>query len=78
MARYTCKCGETLSNSLVPNNVVLHQFSDKLMNKILEKDNISTVELFGLAKEVWECVKCGRLYLFNDSGEVKNIYIPEM
>jgi hypothetical protein len=77
MARYTCKCGEILSNSLVPNDVVLHQFSDKLMNEILRKDNISTVELFGLAKEVWECVKCGRLYLFNDDDKVKKVYIPE-
>lgn len=78
MARFFCKCGEALSNGLVPNDVVLHQFSDRQMDEIFRNDTILTSELHGLAKEIWECGKCGRLYSFNDKGQVEKTYILEL
>ena len=40
MARLGCKCGETLRNGLCPNDIELHVFTDRQMDKILEKDSI--------------------------------------
>src|SRR5690606_23613529 len=45
MARYTCKCGTTLSNTQVPNEIEFHVFSDKLWSSIIEMNTVDTLNL---------------------------------
>jgi hypothetical protein len=77
MAKFECKCGNILSNSLVPNDVVFHQFSDKQMDKILERDSIETIELTGLSEKIWKCSNCHRIYFFDEDNKVTQIYSLE-
>ena len=66
MARLLCKCGETLSNGLAPNDIQYWVYSDITMDKIAEKNCIDVVELWGnrFDYDVWRCPKCKRLYVF--------------
>lgn len=74
MASIECKCGHRVSDTEAPGNVVIHQFTDFEMHKILENDFIDTVELAGRSTKIWQCPKCYRLYMFNDNGRVTKIY----
>jgi len=77
MAKLQCRCGNLLSNSLVPSEIVLHLFTDKKMDEILVNDSIMTIELHNLSTELWRCPNCDRVYKFDENGRVSKIYIPE-
>lgn len=78
-----CKCGCDMWNGQTPNDIEYRVFSDRRMDKILEKDEISTIEMFGLNDyDVWRCPACRRLYVFkNESGGAGNkvlcVYKPD-
>lgn len=76
MARLGCECGETLWNGLTPNDIQLYVFTDRQMDKILEKDNMGPLEFFDLNNyEAWLCPNCKRLYVFEkNSNSAKYIY----
>ena len=81
--RLQCKCGCCMWNGQTPNDIEYRVYSDRRMDKILERDEVSTIELFGLNDYgVWRCSECGRLYVFkNESGGAGNkvicVYKPE-
>ena len=64
MARMQCKCGEGLSNSLVPNDVELTVYTDREWDAILENDVIETWKIPLPTYDVWRCPVCERLYVF--------------
>ncbi len=72
-----CKCGEIISDSLVPNDMAMHFFTDKQLHQILYENFISTIELAKTANKVWSCNNCGRLYFFGDNNEVIKVYALE-
>jgi len=74
MAAITCKCGNRISNSEVPNDVEYHAYSDREWNKILENDFIETFKIPAPVNDVWKCNKCNRLYIFDQDGRVSKIY----
>jgi len=76
MARFGCRCGETLWNGLTPNDIQLYVFTDRQMDKILESNSMETLDFFELNNyEVWLCPECKRLAVFEkDSNSVKYIY----
>ena len=78
MASIECKCGDRLSDTEVPSEVVLHQYTDFEMHNILRDDSIDTIELAGRSTKIWQCPKCHRLYMFNETGRVIKIYSLEL
>jgi hypothetical protein len=66
MARMDCKCGETLSNTMVPNDIQLRVYTDKEWDKILEQDTIESWKFPLPTYDVWRCPKCERIYVFKE------------
>lgn len=64
-----CKCGCDMWNGQVPNDIEFTVYSDRRLDKICEKDAVSTIEL-GLLNDysVWRCPECKRLYVFKNVG----------
>jgi hypothetical protein len=77
MASITCKCGNRLSNSSVPNEVQYYIYSDREWIKIIELGVVETINLPQPKHDVWKCDDCNRLYVFNQKGEVIKIYSLE-
>lgn len=78
MARLNCKCGEILSNSMVPNDIELRVYTEKEWDEIMSVDNINTWEIPMPKKDVWKCPKCQRIYVFDeDSDKAIKIYKVE-
>ena len=78
MARLLCKCGETLSNSMAPNEVELKVFTDKEWDHIINLGQIDTIDLPDPQHDVWICLKCERIYVFEkNSDRVSKIYKRE-
>ena len=63
-------------NGESPNNIQLWVYSDRKMDKILEKDTIDVIELSNMEDfEVWLCPNCKRLSVFEPgSSSVKYTY----
>lgn len=78
MARFQCKCGNVLSNSLVPNEMEYHVFSDVEWDRIMAKDQVNTWELPEPRYPVWKCNSCNRFHVFNKQGERIATYIIEV
>ena len=66
MARTTCKCGEILSNSSVPNDIELTVYTSEEWDNILQNDTIQTWKIPLPKYDVWKCPKCERIYVFED------------
>ena len=47
MARFGCRCGETLWNGRTPNDIQLYVFTDRQMDKILESNSMETLDVSG-------------------------------
>lgn len=78
MARLLCKCGETLSNGLCPNNVELKVFTDFEWDSIINIGVLDTIDLPDPKYDVWRCPKCERVYVFKSGcDEVIKVYTIE-
>lgn len=77
MARFSCKCGEILSNSLAPNEIQLKIFSDQEWDDIINMGMIDSIDLPDPKFDVWKCPKCGRIYVFDDDNRLKYSYVLE-
>lgn len=64
IAKMECKCGETLSNTMAPNDIQLRVYTDKEWDKILESDTIESWKIPLPTYDVWKCPKCERVYIF--------------
>jgi len=76
MARFQCKCGQILSNTLSPNDVELRVYTDKELDDIINMGLIDSVDIPFPERDVWRCSECERIYVFED-GVVKKTYILE-
>lgn len=76
MARFQCKCGETLSNSLAPNDIQLHVYTDKEWDRIINMGQIDSVDIPDAKCDVWRCPSCERIYVF-DGDRVSKRYVLE-
>ncbi|GEB35870.1 MULTISPECIES: hypothetical protein [Brevibacillus] len=65
MAKYGCKCGKTLSNSLCPNDIQLKVFTDKQWEQLYEKSFITGDDFPDPEYDVWRCPDCKRIYVFD-------------
>lgn len=74
MARFGCSCGNTLSNSTVPNDIQMHvtKFKDW---KTACKDNVQVLDW--PEEEVWRCPRCKRLYLFEGVKRTREYVVDE-
>ena len=64
MARYLCKCGKEMSNTLCPNDIQYKIFSDKEWDDIINIGDIDTVDLPDPTVDVWRCPECERVYIY--------------
>lgn len=69
MARFMCKCGETLSNSQAPNDIELKVYTDREWDEILNHDLIDPLTIPDPKYDVLRCPKCERLYFFEEGNE---------
>jgi hypothetical protein len=75
MARFLCKCGETLSNSLAPNDIELKLYTDMEWDEIINQEVIDPLAIPEPKYDVWRCPKCERLYFFeNGKDEAIKVY----
>jgi hypothetical protein len=77
MAALLCKCGNRLSNSESPNDIVYHVYSDGEWNKILERDYVYVLDIPKPSLDVWKCNNCDRIYIFDQAGKVLKIFAKE-
>lgn len=77
MARYTCKCGEHLSNTLAPNDIEYRVYSDKEWDDIINIGIMDSVNLPFPTIDVWRCPKCERVYVFKENRVVKRYVLEE-
>lgn len=78
MARMTCKCGQTLSNSQAPNEVNLVVFTDTEWENICNRDHIQPWMIPLPKYDVWRCPTCERIYVFErGSNDAKIVYVKE-
>ena len=70
MARMLCKCGELLSNSQSPNNIVLHVYTDEEWDGIFNCDSICPWLIPLPKNDVWKCPKCQRIYVFGEHNDI--------
>ena len=66
--RMNCKCGETLSNSAIPNDIELWVYTDKELDSILEVDIIEAWKFPLPDHNAWRCPKCERVYVFEPNN----------
>ena len=64
MASMNCKCGETLSNNAVPNNIQLWVYTDKEWDSLTTPEAIETWSIHEPTYDVWRCPTCERIYFF--------------
>ena len=65
--RMLCECGETLSNTLAPNDIQLRVYSDKEWDGIINMGMIDSINIPHPKYDVWRCPKCERVYV-HDRG----------
>jgi hypothetical protein len=71
MARFECRCGKVLSNSLVPNDLELWVYTDKEWDEYMTGDSIDPVMIPKPKYDVWKCSACERVHVFENNLLVK-------
>jgi hypothetical protein len=77
MSKFQCKCGEILSNSLVPNDIEFWAYSDREWDKIMEQDTYNSWEIPRPYHEVWKCPACQRIYIFENNQLIRTYIIEQ-
>ncbi|GGI57742.1 hypothetical protein [Winogradskyella haliclonae] len=70
MARFNCKCGESLSNSTNP-NIEYKIFSNNEWDNLIDRteNGEKPLDFDGYTVHFWKCPNCKRLYFFNNSSD---------
>ncbi|MBS7531581.1 hypothetical protein IC619_013925 [Hazenella sp. IB182353] len=66
--KYECICGEILWDGNIPNNIDLHVYTDKEMDKIISMGQIDTLDIPDPEHKIWRCSCCQRIYVFEKNG----------
>jgi hypothetical protein len=70
MAKFVCRCGNALSNSVAPNDVQLRVYTDEEWDTIIQSEG--KLEDLPLPKnDVWRCPMCERIYFFEGDEVIK-------
>lgn len=69
MAKFTCKCGNVLSNSACPNDIQLRVYTDTEYDEILELDKVCDIPL--PKNDWWRCPLCERIYVFEGNNLIR-------
>ncbi|PYE41857.1 hypothetical protein HUB98_07220 [Paenibacillus barcinonensis] len=78
MARFQCKCGATLTNTIAPNDVELRVYTDKEWDDILNLgDSIDPVTIPFPRYDVWRCNDCERIYVFDGDTVIKTYMLED-
>ncbi len=75
MARFDCKCGTTLSNSLGPNDIELWVYTDKEWDEYMRGNSIDPISIPRPKLDVWKCPSCQRVHVFNRDTLVKTYQV---
>lgn len=79
MARFPCRCGNTLSNGMAPNDVELKIFTDREWDDIINLGMVDSVDLPDPKHDAWRCPICQRVYVFHENnGSLWRVYSLEM
>lgn len=62
--RMICKCGETLSTSMAPNDIQLRVYTDGEWDDIVDMGVVDTINIPHPKYNVWRCPECERIYVF--------------
>lgn len=78
MSTIICKCGNTMSNTLMPNDIQLRVYTDKEWDDIIAMDRIEdTLDIPSPKYDVWRCPKCERIYVYGSDNKLKKVYVLE-
>jgi len=74
MARYVCKCGYVMSNSVNP-DIEYRVYSDSEWLRIVnDKEITEPLKIPYPERTIWICPQCKRLYLWKEQEEAPQIY----
>ena len=74
MARYVCKCGYVMSNSVNP-DIEYRVYSDSEWLCIVnDKEITEPLKIPYPERTIWICPQCKRLYLWKEQEEAPQIY----
>lgn len=74
MARYVCKCGYVMSNS-VNSEIEYRVYSDGEWLRIVnDKEITEPLKMPDPERTIWICPQCERLYLWKEQEEAPQIY----
>lgn len=77
MARYVCKCGYVMSNSVNP-EIEYRVYSDSEWLRIVnDKEITEPLKMPCPERTIWICPQCERLYLWKEQEEAPQIYAVE-
>ena len=65
MSKTKCKCGNLLSNSMVPNDIELRVYTDREWEEKINLGMIDSINIPLPKYNVWRCPKCERIYVYN-------------
>ena len=73
MGKLNCECGWQISDVASPCNVKGWLLTDHQLD---EAENFESCEIIGIARDVWECSKCGRIAFGNIVDNTVKWYTP--
>ena len=77
MARYECKCGKVMSNTMAPNDIEYLVYSDKEWDDIINIGLMNSVDLPLPSVDVWRCPECERIYVFKGNTVIKKYVLED-
>ena len=69
MARVTCKCGNYLCNSGIPDDTQLLVYTEGEWDRITVDENLLVIDLPDPQYEIWRCQSCERIYVFEEGSD---------
>ncbi len=69
-----CECGEYLTDSMSPSDIVLWAYPDKQWKDIQKIGKTDPVLIPDATFEIWRCPKCERLYIFRYPSNKGSMY----
>ncbi|WP_028594344.1 hypothetical protein [Paenibacillus assamensis] len=73
--RFQCRCGEILSDTLVPNDIELFVYTDREFEKIMDLESIEDIP--DPVYSVWKCTNCERILVFDEAIKLIKTYVLE-
>ncbi|MCL2141267.1 MAG: hypothetical protein FWH46_00065 [Methanimicrococcus sp.] len=67
MSKFLCRCGNTLSNSDVPNDIELIVYTGRQWESEINIGVINSLDIPLPRYNVWRCPICKRVYLFEQN-----------